>query len=359
MRITRPRNLRWFFFTVLATLFATWIYLGNFHAELLPQRLTLPPQLRQAPADQRSAGATPIGLWFGSIALGIFVFAILLSLRKKIPLWSLGTVQWWLRAHVWLTLLTIPLVLFHSGFRLGGPMTTLLMALYAIVMVSGIYGLALQQRLPTAMKERLPQEVVYEQIPYIRAQLVAAAEEMRRSLRAAVPITAAAQARACPPGAPAADQAALNSPVMASAAQNWRGGDAPGGFGDLPAPPASVPPDPIAAGAPQADPESEATLLDVIDREILPFLHSRNGRGFRLSSPRYLDETFGLLKLRVAETYRGRVEEMQRWCEERRLTDLQTKMQHWLHAWLFVHVPFSFLLVILTFWHAYVTLFYY
>ena len=124
---------------------------------------------------------------FGAISLGIFIFAALLSLRKKIPLWRVGTVQRWLRAHIWLTLLTIPLILLHSGFRLGGPMTTLLMALYAIVMVSGIYGLFLQHLMPRLMKERLPAETVFEQIPHIRAQLCIAAEKMRDSFKPAPP----------------------------------------------------------------------------------------------------------------------------------------------------------------------------
>jgi hypothetical protein len=34
---------------------------------------------------------------------------------------------------------------------------------------------------------------------------------------------------------------------------------------------------------------------------------------------------------------------------------LQTKLHHWLHGWLLIHVPFSFALLVFTFWHAYVT----
>ena len=79
----------------------------------------------------------------------------------------------------------------------------------------------------------------------------------------------------------------------------------------------------------------------------------------RLNNSRFSDDTFRFLKLRVAAAYRSRVEEMQGWCDERRLLDRQVHLQHWLHGWLFVHVPFSFLLLLLTFWHAYVTLFYY
>ena len=81
--------------------------------------------------------------------------------------------------HVIVSLLLVILILLHSGFRLGGPMTTLLMALYALVMVSGIYGLVLQHIMPRLMKERLPAETVFEQIPHIRVQLCVAAEKMR------------------------------------------------------------------------------------------------------------------------------------------------------------------------------------
>src|SRR5204863_5324320 len=68
-----------------------------------------------------------------------------------------------------------------------GPMTTLLMALYAIVMVSGIYGLILQHQMPALMKERLPAETVFEQIPHIQMQLAAAAVKMRDSFKPVPP----------------------------------------------------------------------------------------------------------------------------------------------------------------------------
>src|SRR5580765_182890 len=179
MRINNSKHVPWIVFVFLATLAACILYVGNFHPARLPSWIPFPASLIQKPTEHHTVGGTPLGLWFGAISLGIFVFAALLSLRKKIPLWRIGTVQRWLRAHIWLTFLTIPLVLLHSGFRFGGPMTTLLMALYAVVMVSGIYGLFLQHVMPRLMKERLPAETVFEQIPHIRAQLCVAAEKMR------------------------------------------------------------------------------------------------------------------------------------------------------------------------------------
>src|SRR3954463_11658327 len=306
MRINNWKHVPWIVFVLLATIAAGILYAGNFHPASLPAWLRLPPSLIQTATEHHTVGGTPLGLWFGSISLAIFIFAILLSLRKKIPLWRVGTVQRWLRAHIWLTILTIPLVILHSGFQLGGAMTTLLIALYAVVMISGFYGLYLQHLIPTLMTERLPTETIYEQIPFIGAQLAAAAEKMRDSFQAA----------------------SANNSIAAPA-------------------------------APGADPASESVLTGLIEGQVLPYLRAHRGDRMRLNNPRFSEDTFRFVKLRLAEPYRRRVEEIQNWCDERRMLDLQVRLHHWLHGWLFVHVPFSFLLVMLTIWHACVTLFYY
>src|SRR6202030_2297290 len=214
MRIINRAHLPWFLFVIVATLFAIWLYVGNFAPQNLPAALHLPDSLRQKPSEYHRVGGTPLGLIFGTIALSIFVFAALFGVRKKIVLWRIGTVQRWLRAHIWLTLLTIPLVILHSGFRFGGPMTTLIIILYVVVMVSGIYGLVLQHYVPTVMMERLPAESVYEQIPHIRAQLVGAATKMRDSFKPAPPTKADAGAPAPSP----AKAVTAGSALMASTA---------------------------------------------------------------------------------------------------------------------------------------------
>jgi hypothetical protein len=469
MRITNWKHFPWFVFVCLATVAACLLYVANFHPDRMPPGIRVPASFIQTASEHHSVGGTPLGLAFGAISLAIFVFAALLSLRKKIPLWRIGTVQRWLRAHIWLTLLTIPLVILHSGFRLGGPMTTLLMALFAIVMVSGIYGLVLQHLMPRLMKERLPAETVFEQIPHIRSQLAVAAEKMRDSFKPAPPkkpdagapaasaskaVTAGAAVMASTKGgvstpvaraksatgsaptaapvaaaatitsaAPAAKSAELVEPAVPSAANAATTPAAPKAetigtptarvqseppgepvarasvpAGDeaaptppvapaappaekpapppaaAPAPPPAPKPAPPAAAKPAAakpaaapakpapppgDPASEAALVEFIDRQVLPYLKAHRGDRMRFNNARFSDDTFRFIKLRVAEGYRSRVEEIQGWCDERRMLDLQTRLQHWLHGWLFIHVPFSFFLLLLTMWHAVVTLFYY
>jgi hypothetical protein len=439
MRIFNRAHVPWAIFFVLATVFASWLYVGNFHPQTLPSGLQLPSSLVQKPSEHRSIGGTPLGLIFGAIALAIFVFAALLGVRKKLVLWRVGTVQRWLRAHIWLTLLTVPLVILHSGFRLGGPMTTLLIVLYIIVMVSGIYGLVLQHHIPRIMMERLPAESVYEQIPHIRGQLYAAATKMRDSFKpapakktdAGAPAPSAAKAIttgstpmastarelstptaraktvvgstiiaetvAAPGPAPTAAAPAPAHPAISNGPETMGTPTArvpepaPVPSGTEPAkdvaPPASpqssvTPPAPVAAAKPPSAPPattktaasaatkpavavpptdaaSEAALLDFLDRQILPYLSAHRGDKFRLGDHRFAQDMFRFIKLRVTEAYRARVEEIQAWCDERRMLDLQIKLHHWLHGWLFVHAPISFLLLMLTVWHAFVTLFYY
>jgi hypothetical protein len=374
MRIVNRAHLPWLIFVVVATLFAIWLYVGNFAPQHLPSELRLPDSLLQKPSESHRVGGTPLGLIFGSIALGIFVFAALLGVRKKVVLWRIGTVQRWLRAHIWLTLLTIPLVILHSGFRLGGPMTTLIIVLYVIVMVSGIYGLVLQHYMPTAMMERLPAESVYEQIPHIRAQLVAAATKMRDTFKPAPPARQDAGAPApsaektvtTGTAAMASTSAELSTPT--ARAKTVVGSAITAETVALPekkpVPASATPPPPKPASPPKpaasaTDADSEAALLELLDRQILPYLSARRGDRMLLGNARFSEDTFRFVKLRVTDAYRDRVEEMQSWCDERRMLDLQLKLHHWLHSWLFVHAPVSFLLLMLVFWHAFVTLFKY
>jgi hypothetical protein len=388
MRIVNRAHLPWFVFVVGVTIFATWIYLGNFAPQKLPAGLRLPSAFTQTPSEHRSVGGTPVGLIFGATAFAIFIFAGLLGARKKVVLWRLGTLQRWMRAHIWLTLLTVPLVLFHSGFRFGGPMTTLLVVLYAVVMISGIYGLVLQHQLPHIMKERLPAETVYEQIPHIRAQLVAAAEKMRDSFKpsppektdAGAPAPSAAKtvtAESTPMASTSGElstptaraKSVVGSTITAQTVLPTSGTPAAPGSSTLAEAMADKPSAATAPSSPAAttsakpeaanDTVSQSVLLEFLDEQVLPYLAARRGDRSRLGTSRYSEELFRFVKLRVSEAHRARVEEIQAWCDERRMLDLQLKLQHWLHGWLFVHVPISFLLILLTGWHAYVTLFYY
>lgn len=127
-------------------------------------------------------GGTVMGLVFGIAGYFLMVFEALLGARKKVPIWRLGKAQSWMRGHLWLGLLTLPLILFHAGFAMRGPLTLVLMWLFFIVYASGIYGAALQHYLPTLMMKRVPMETIYEEIPHVREQLRQEADDLVETL---------------------------------------------------------------------------------------------------------------------------------------------------------------------------------
>jgi hypothetical protein len=332
----------WALFTLIASVVLAWLYFLVFHADRVPVplRLPLPAWLTdRAPRLHGSVGNSPLGLTYGIIAYAIFIFAVLLNVRKKFPLARFGRAQSWLRAHIWLTILTLPLVFFHAAFRFGGPMTSSLMWLYLVVMVSGFYGLGLQQFMPRLIKRNLTLETVFEQIPYLTQQLQASALKMRDELQPKPAVAAT----------PAAAAAAVGSAAVAAKA----GGVSPSAAAAAVAVAAEQP-----ANAPAIDPSVQA-LREALRDEVLPYLSSRKARRHRLADSRTADEYFRALRLGVAGPFKDKAEQLASWCEERRQMDLQTRYHHWLHGWLLVHVPTSLLLVIMTGWHAVVLLFLY
>ena len=123
------------------------------------------------------SGASGIGLTFGIVGFAFMVFAGLLGARKRFPVWRVGRAQAWMRGHLWLGVLSLPLILFHGGFRFGGPLTAALMVLLIVVVISGVFGAVLQHYLPTVMTEQVPLETIFEQIDRVRGQLLDEADQ--------------------------------------------------------------------------------------------------------------------------------------------------------------------------------------
>ena len=314
--IINRSHIPWALLVIVATVVSAAIYLQLFRPGTIPQ-IPVPDSFGVRPFGHRSVGATPMGIVDGTIAFLIFVFAALLGARKKMRTWRIGRAEAWMRAHIWLSVLTVPLVLFHCGFRSGSAMTTGLLILYAVVMVSGFYGLALQQFLPRQMMDTLSHEVIYEQIPYLRRQLVESAIALRKELGRLE-----------------------QEPVGAGRAAGSGG-----------------------SSAEEVDDyikvEARATVREMLEKSVLPYLRARKGMRTRLGRKQISDELFRILRAGVGEEYGAMVDEMQSWCNQRRQMDVQTTMQHWLHYWLLVHVPASLLLLVWTAWHAVTGLYFY
>lgn len=118
------------------------------------------------------SGGSPLGLAYGIAGFGAMVVVTLLALRKKVPIWRIGRTQTWMRAHLWLGALSLPLILLHAGFLFGHGLTSVLMWLFAIVYASGFYGAYLQHTMPRRLMREVPMETIYDQIGHVRPQLL-------------------------------------------------------------------------------------------------------------------------------------------------------------------------------------------
>src|SRR6476646_7400592 len=120
-------------------------------------------------APEGPRGGSALGLAFGAIGFGFMIFAALLGARKRVPVWRIGRAQAWMRGHLWLGLLSLPLILFHGGFHFGGLLTEVPMWLLIITVASGIFGAILQHYLPTIMTRNVPLETIYDEIGHVHS----------------------------------------------------------------------------------------------------------------------------------------------------------------------------------------------
>ena len=114
-------------------------------------------------ADNRSAnpltGGTPIGLWYGILGSALMVYAGLLSAHRLFPAaWWMGPRKVWLRGHLWLGSLSVVLIVCHAHARLGTGVALALWVVLAGIVLTGFYGLVLQQVLPGWLARRFPDE---------------------------------------------------------------------------------------------------------------------------------------------------------------------------------------------------------
>ncbi len=260
------------------------------------------------PASGASMGGTELGLAFGSLGLAFMIFAALLGARKRVPVWRIGRAQTWMRGHLWLGLLSLPIVVFHSGFRYGHGLTAMLMTLLIIVVASGLFGAALQHYMPRMITREVTMETIYEEIGHVRAQLLEEADELIKKT-AVAPEKPAEQSAAAGP----AENAAIAAVAVVDVA---------------------------------------APLRSFYDNELKPFLEKPTARGSALGDAARASSAFVQLRTLVPAALHTTIDDLENICEEERQLTLQGRLHVWLHGWLLLHIPLSLALILLGVMHA-------
>lgn len=283
-------------------------------------------------------GGSFMGLVFATVGTGIIVFECLLGLRKKYPASPLGRVKTWLRAHVWLGLASFLAILMHSGFRWGHGLAAVLMWIFLVIVISGIFGVALQNYIPRRMTELCTRETIFEEIPTVIRGLRIEADERMEFLTADLGVDEEMEEFVRAGGVkqyfdPAQKKSAAEK-VAAEVARR--------------------------KGSPQIEIPAEAreALRSHYLQEMRPFLIdepaalSRRLFGAREKVAAYFSHLRTIMPVAAHDLLR----DMEGVCEERRQLMVQKRLHLWLHTWLMVHVPISYALLVLTAVHAVLSL---
>src|SRR5262245_55637925 len=239
-----------------------------------------------------------------------------------------------MRAHIWLGLLCVTLLVYHSGFRFGGLLSGLLLTLVLIVVASGVFGLALQQYLPTQMLEQVPSATIYSQIDYVVNQLAREADRLI--------------AATCGPAAGEENLPLELQPARAAGTGHLvvgamrTAGRVQGKVLETVTPTVPVP---------------ESEPLRVFGKEMLiPYLKRGTASGSSLQRPNQASVMFSELRIKLDPAAHGAVAALEGLCEQRRQLDVQARLHFWLHSWLLVHLPLSVALIVLMFFHIFVAM---
>ncbi len=283
-------------------------------------------------------GGSTIGLTFGTIGFGFMIFAALLGARKRVPTWRVGRAQAWMRGHLWLGFLALPMILFHGGFHFGGTLTRVLMWLLIITVFSGVFGAALQHYIPRVMTSDVPLETIYDEIGRVRTLLREEADRAVESLCGNLGLSKNLSGEGQRAGGFTALRAMSASavPLRTSAAVSAGASAA-------------------VAAAPEIISLSEgesAPLRRFYLNEMRPFLERPKQRGQRLGDAAKAGSAFNGLRTLLPAAAHATLTDLEDICDEARQLTRQERLHHWLHGWLLLHIPLSLALILLGAIHA-------
>jgi hypothetical protein len=279
-------------------------------------------------------GGSMVGLFFAAMGTGIIIFESLLSLRKKYPASPLGRVKTWLSAHVWLGLLSFLLILEHSGFHWGQGLAAVLMWIFAVILVSGVFGVAMQNYIPRRMTELVPHETIYEQIPTVIRGLRIEADERVEFVTADLGLA----------------EEEIEFTRAGGVKQYFDPAQKKGAAEKLQ----------VFVDKRKASPqiEIEESARDAVRahylQEIRPFLQETPvaASSRLLGSRELVTAYFNHLRTIMPVAAHDVLRDLEEISEERRQLLVQRRLHLWMHTWLLVHVPLSFALLVLTAVHA-------
>jgi hypothetical protein len=98
-------------------------------------------------------GGADFDLAYGIMGFSLIVFLAFYKLRKSIYRIRLGTLQSWLQAHIYIGIISVALIAMHAGSGMGGGFSVFLLALFSLVILSGIMGSMIYKIIPVSVNK--------------------------------------------------------------------------------------------------------------------------------------------------------------------------------------------------------------
>jgi hypothetical protein len=265
-------------------------------------------------APKGALGGSWQGLTYGIVGTALMAFAMLLALRKRLRTWQLGRVYTWTQGHVWLALLSYPLILFHAGLHWGQPgsLTWVMMWIFTVVVLSGIFGVIIQNIIPRMLLSDLQHETIYDEIDHVIHEL---AGEAAKIVVAATPTEEITEDETLSSGGTLIATAPMAMLITA-----------------------------------------RRQLAEFYASQIKPYLASPRGKALLLTNAARSKAAFDEVRRSLPQSMREPLNNLESITNERRQLERQRHLHHWLHTWLLIHVPLSYALTVLAIVHILIAL---
>lgn len=200
----------------------------------------------------------------------------------------LGRARPWMWCHIVLGFVCLPIIVLHSGFDWGGRLSATTMVLFLIVIVSGVWGLAMQQWLPQKILNDIPNETVASQVEFAIEKHVGDAKRILDQM----------------------------TTELGSAP------DAKLGF------------------KPKVIGRSAEQLTTFVNNLLVPYLQQgRNSN--KLGSRKESENLFARLRMAIPNDALDDLTKLERLADIRRQWDMHVTLNFWLRNWLVIHGPLS------------------
>src|SRR5437660_3979185 len=119
-------------------------------------------------------GGSRLGLIYGTIGFFLCFLLAFFGVRKRWYRSTFGTVEQWMQSHIYLGILVLIILIFHTGGRFHDKVAVATLILVAIVVSSGVLGAILYVTVPrllTEVESNLTVDEISEQLNQLAKQM--------------------------------------------------------------------------------------------------------------------------------------------------------------------------------------------